>query len=596
MLVAGLASAADVSVSGTVDKQVMGINDTLTLQITVHGAQNAGAPEFSTVSGFRIVQGPSQASSVSIVNGQVSQTMIFTYVLAPRAAGKQLIGAISVKVGATGYKTRPIEITVAAGAAPQAAAAAQPGQAGAGQLPTCFVELQADKTNVFLNEQVLLTLSLYFRDLDVRSVAPPTISIPSCTIHEVGSGQDRKSINGVVYTVVRFQKVVLPLASGVVQIEPVALSMQIREAVAAQQRGFPDDNFFGGGIFDEFFGRFRTAERVVPSNPLTVYVQPLPLEQRPPSFAGAVGTFTLRATVAPTNVPAGDPITLTVELRGAGNMDEAAVNLPTNGPEFRVYDPETHRETAIAGVQLAGQRTYTQMWVPQSEAAHEIPAITFSYFDPNRAQYQTLTQGPFFIHVSPAPAGAVRIADFRPAPESAGNVRVLKQDILANIADCTRLGSATRAYRQPLFIVCCAVPPLAWALLTMLARWQRRMQNDTAFSRRTNALGRMQDRLRRAHKALHQHDAKAFYGLIADTIAHYIGDCRDVSAQQISAQALPELLATSAVAPATRADAARLLHVCDFARFGSGTFDALAAHQHLRETELLMKRLAKELR
>jgi len=596
MLVAGLASAADISVSGTVDKQVMSVNDTLTLQITVNGAQNAGAPEFSTASGFRIVQGPSQASSMSVVNGRVSQSITFSYLLAPRATGKQQIGAISVKIGATTYKTKPIEIAVAAGVAPPAATAAQPGQAGVAQLPPCFVELQADKTNVFLNEQILLTLSLYFRDLDVRSVAPPTISIPSCTIHEVGSGQDRKSINGLVYTVVRFQKLALPLATGVVQIDPVALNMQIREAIAAQQRGLPDDSFFGGGIFDEMFGRFRTAERVVQSNPLTIYVQPLPLDQRPPSFAGAVGTFTLRATVTPTNVPAGDPVTLTVELQGAGNMDEAAVSLPTNGPEFRVYDPETQRDTSISGARLVGRRTYTQMWVPQSETACAIPAITFSYFDPTRTQYQTLTQGPFSIHVSPAPAGAVRIADFRPAPESAGTVRVLNQDILANITDFTRLGPAARAYRQPLFIVCCAAPPITWALLTIFARWQRRMQSDTAFSRRTNAIGRMQDRLRRAHKALQQHDAKAFYSLIADTIAHYIGDCRDVSAQQISAQALPELLATSAVAPATRADAARLLHECDFARFGSGAFDVQVARQHLHETELLMKRLTKELR
>ena len=582
MLMAGMAAAADVSVSGTVDKQVMSINDTLNLQITINGTDNASAPEFTPMNGFRIVQGPSKSSSVSVMQGAVSRLVIFGYVLAPRAAGKQMIGAISVKVGTTIYKTKPIEIDVAAGVV--------------AQLPPCFVELQADKTNVFLNEQILLTLSLYFRDVDVRSVAPPAISIPSCTMHEVGSGQDRKDINGLVYTVVRFQKLALPLATGVVQIEPVALSMQVREAVAPQQRGFPDDNFFGGGIFDEMFGRFRTAERVVQSNPLTIYVQPLPLDQRPPSFAGAVGTFTLRATVAPTNVPAGDPLTLTVELNGAGNMDEAAVSLPTNGPAFRVYDPETRRETSISGARLVGRRTYTQMWVPQSEAASEIPAITFSYFDPTRTQYQTLTQGPFSIHVSPAPAGAVRIADFRPAPESAGSVRVLKQDILANIADYTRLGPATRAYRQPWFMVCCAAPPLAWALLTILARWQRRMQSDTAFSRRTNALGRMQERLRRAHKALHQHDAKAFYGLIADTLAHYIGDCRDVSAQQISAQALPALLEASAVAPATCADAARLLHVCDFARFGSGAFDVQVARQHLRETELLMKRLVKELR
>ncbi|MCX7003585.1 MAG: BatD family protein [bacterium] len=77
MLMAGMATAADVSVSGTVDKQVMSINDTLNLQITINGTDNASAPEFTPMSGFRIVQGPSKSSSVSVMQGAVSRLVIF---------------------------------------------------------------------------------------------------------------------------------------------------------------------------------------------------------------------------------------------------------------------------------------------------------------------------------------------------------------------------------------------------------------------------------------------------------------------------------------------------------------------------------------
>ena len=594
-LLACLAAAADITVSGTVDKQTMSIHDTLTLAITVSGTQSASAPEFSAMTGFRIVQGPSQSSSMSVVNGQVSAMVTFTYLLAPRAAGKQQIGVISVNAGGRVYTTQPIDITVVSGPLP-AASAAQPAQAAGSQTPTLFVELQADKTNVFLNEQVLLTLSLYFRDVDVRSVAPPTVNIPNCTLHDIGSGQDRKSINGVIYTVVRFQKLALPLATGALPIEPVPVSMQVRESVAPQQRGFADDDFFGGGIFDEFFGRFRTVERVVQSNPLALNVQPLPDARRPASFSGAVGTFSIRATVAPTNVPVGDPVTLTVALTGAGNIDEAAVSLPTNGPAFRVYDPETQRESSISGAQLVGRRTYSQIWVPQSEAAREIPPVVFSYFNPQNGHYQTLVYGPFPLHVRPAPANAVRIADFRPTPESAGTVRVLKQDILANAGDITRLGPPIRTYRAPLFVATCALPPVVWALLATLARWQRRMQHDTAYSRRANALGRMHERLRRAHKALPQHDAKLFYGALTDAVTHYIADCRDMPAQQITPQSLAAVLDAAPVSAATRAEAERLLHLYDFARFGASTFDVSAARQHLHDTEVLLKFLSKELR
>ena len=63
-----------------------------------------------------------------------------------------------------------------------------------------------------------------------------------------------------------------------------------------------------------------TRKLVVPSNELDLDVVPLP-EPRPPSFTGLVGAYSIETAAAPTAVNVGDPITLTIRIRGPEPLD-----------------------------------------------------------------------------------------------------------------------------------------------------------------------------------------------------------------------------------------------------------------------------------
>ena len=67
--------------------------------------------------------------------------------------------------------------------------------------------------------------------------------------------------------------------------------------------------------------------------------------------------------------------------------------------DFRAYDPKL---TAVG----ANHKVFEQVFIPRTEEITEIPIVEFTYFDPDLAQYKTLTQGPVALTVNPGASGA----------------------------------------------------------------------------------------------------------------------------------------------------------------------------------------------
>src|SRR2546425_1304314 len=93
----------------------------------------------------------------------------------------------------------------------------------------------------------------------------------------------------------------------------------------------------------------------------------------------------------PTNVAAGDPIPVRVQIAGRGAID--SLNLPEQPGwhDFKTYPPTSKVETTDPlGVQ--GTKTFEQTIVPQTADIKEIPPISFSFFDPDQKAYRALRQ------------------------------------------------------------------------------------------------------------------------------------------------------------------------------------------------------------
>ena len=69
-------------------------------------------------------------------------------------------------------------------------------------------------------------------------------------------------------------------------------------------------------LFDQFFPGDAKQVEVAPTRPLTV--MPLP-EQGKPAIHRAVGTFDFTLSAKPTTLAVGDPVTLRMQITGAGN-------------------------------------------------------------------------------------------------------------------------------------------------------------------------------------------------------------------------------------------------------------------------------------
>ena len=122
----------------------------------------------------------------------------------------------------------------------------------------------------------------------------------------------------------------------------------------------------------------RTA-RDVQVRPLSIEIRPLPREDRPPDFSGAVGQFEFDASVTPTNIAVGDLITVRTRVRGSGCLESVSPPRIAASEHFKIYDP---REVTPPG---APERVFEQMLIPQSTNAAAVPAVAFSYFDPQHS-------------------------------------------------------------------------------------------------------------------------------------------------------------------------------------------------------------------
>ncbi len=154
----------------------------------------------------------------------------------------------------------------------------------------------------------------------------------------------------------------------------------------------------------DFFSR-RPAEStpyLVRSEEVSLVIRPLPQTGRPESFAGAVGkSFHVDVTADRTVVRVGDPISLNVTVHGDGNLEKTGLPpLSADGGladgQFRLPPNEP------TGTYSDGIKQFKVSVRVADESVVEIPAIAYSWFDPQLESYQTARSDPIALRVMPA--------------------------------------------------------------------------------------------------------------------------------------------------------------------------------------------------
>lgn len=423
--------AAQVKFSAQASTNDMGKTEYVEIQFVIENAKeisNLQPPDFDD---FTIVQGPNQSTGMSVVNGNMTQYRGVSYLLQPKKTGTLTVKSASATVDGQVMHTKPIQITVrnnggqsnkAPGFSPLPDPAwpgtqppvdmdelLRPGENVADKIHrNFFIKVQVNKKDCFLGEPIVATYKLYARlRSDSRVTKHPSLN--GFSVYDmVDPNDDRVSVeklNGRNYSVHIIRKVqLIPLQAGDVTLDPVELDNNIyfikTEGSAAKNSGSGL-----GGLLDRLFepevsGTPFTQHIVLQSEPLTIHVKPLPDAGKPGDFNGAVGNYSIRASIDAKEVDTGDAAKLMVTIKGTGNLpliNAPVVDWPAG---MESYDVNTKENIEKAQAPLGGSKTYTYSFVSNNLGNYVIPPVKLSYFDPNSKSYKTVETDPLHVQVN----------------------------------------------------------------------------------------------------------------------------------------------------------------------------------------------------
>src|SRR5437764_9746594 len=258
-----------------------------------------------------------------------------------------------------------------------------------------------------------------------RLVEPPEIAGQGFTAQKLQqSSQNLETINGRPFEVVTFKTAIAAARAGKFEIGPVKAKAQVvvpRRRNAPRSRSpfdlFDLDDPFSDPFFSNPFAGFGERRDIqISSAAVPLEVKPLP-PNAPPSFSGAIGSFTMATDAKPKSVQVGDPITVTTTISGRGNFDR--VNAPAIEDEHGWHKyPPSSKFKQDDEVGISRTKTFETVLSP-NEKKQTLPVLAFSYFDPAKEQYVTLRSEPIAIAVqgemAPANVAAAQPASSSPA-------------------------------------------------------------------------------------------------------------------------------------------------------------------------------------
>lgn len=204
------------------------------------------------------------------------------------------------------------------------------------------------------------------------------------------------------------------------------------------------------------------------SNTVTIDVRPLPERGRPDGFNGVVGACEIESIVSDATTRVGDPITLSVRIRG----EQPPERLPAPLLDLQHGFTDAFRiasEGWIDGGVQGDWHTYSITIRPRLPDTKELPAIDLPYFDPASGEYRIAHSRAIPIKVDGAReiTAADAVSAGKRAPATGESLTDGEPGVWANRQQPDRLRNEsfdlTRIAASPVVRSIVIAPPLAWA-------------------------------------------------------------------------------------------------------------------------------------
>jgi len=369
LFLAWLPDPAIAAVVASVDRADVELNESFTLKVTVDTAIDTEPDASALERDFQVLH-RSELSNTMIVNGQISRSRTWSFMLMAKEAGELIIPPVSVG----NEQSDPLLITVA----PQRAAL--PGKSD------IFVATEVDYSESFVQAQVLYRVKVY-RSVATRQprLFEPDISGVDVLVEIAGDERNYESlIDGKSYNVVERVYALFPQASGEISIAPARFEARVLRD-----------------------GRI-TGRKVFQSEAVTVQVKPIP--PPPPDHPDAAWFPAKSVELSeewsrePESLPAGEPITRHVTVTAVGQLStQIPVMEAAETDSVKVYPdkPDLRVAAVQEGILATRKDQYAMIGVEAGRVS--LPALNLPWWNIDRARWEVATLPARTLQILPSP-------------------------------------------------------------------------------------------------------------------------------------------------------------------------------------------------
>ena len=567
--------AQEATLKAKVSKNKLGVNQRLRIEFSIdkQGGDNFSPPKFTN---FRVVGGPSQSVSQSWINGKVTFSQSYTYIIQPKRKGAFSIASASIKIGGKFIKSEPVKVIVL----DPVEIPKNPNDPNYVAQQNIHLVAEISKANPYVGEGIYVEYRLYVSE----NVSVYDTSISEAPKYNGFWNQDIKvngflvkmgKYNGENYRYIVLQKALLiPTKTGKLSIDPMRMDIVI---------GVPSGraDFFGNAITKNIRREFASTKKIIRP-------KSLPLEGKPANFAGAVGDFDFSVALSKDILKANETSQVQVKISGKGNLKLFELPTVETPAELEMYQPERKERVRVNASGLSGAVTDTYTVVPLYKGKYKIPSISFSYFNPKEKKYKTIATEDFFVDVQEGKELITVDTSF-----------VIKQEVVSTgknfryIATKTNFVTAKKIdfFKSNLFYVLFLLPLIAIPIGVFIGKKNEERSNDILGNKTRKAEKLAKKYLSKAQKQLGKKEA--FYEALERALHNYLKAKLGVETAEISKERITEILKGKNVEAAAIHQFIEVLKNSDFARYTP--FTATEMKEEFERAKAVIVQLDKQL-
>lgn len=515
------------------------------------------APDFNQ---FRFVSGPNiYTASVLGANGRQKLKNI-VYTLVAIRPGKFIVPGASARIDDKLIKSESVWLEVIS-----KADADRPGKAdiresnadyflGPDEDPyakmrrNLFMKVLVDKRVCFVGEPVTATFKLYSR-LGSKSDIVKNPGFYGFTVQDMISLADRlvttETINGKKFGVHVVRKVQLyPLQHGIFNIDAMEVQNKVEFSKSAVSK--KAEQVIVEGIFPEndIADHSNTVvyENNMSTETVAITVKPTPSKNKPAEYNGATGNFRIAALLEKNVLAKNEEGDLVITISGKGNFTQLSAPVVQWPAGIEGFEPTVKDSLDHEHSPLNGKRVFRFRFVSAKPGNYVLPAIGFSFFNPDSNNYKATATQPLNLSISGREKNATVIV--------------------------TENREATRYTNQWKWWTAGAIAFIFMAILATRLRKKRRTIKQQPAEEKTNTAVSVGEILKRAH-TFSEADDKTFYSVLRTCIWFFFTQHFGLTGSKMNKAGLSGVMQTKNIDEVSQKNILEILDQCSTGVFTS---------------------------